>query len=174
MTEPEDQPQDAADAGEAPTAEQASVPPVTPAAAAPQHQLAPGQPFGAQPYPQGYFAPYPFAPVAKEPWFNPAKRTTILITSIVLAVVLLGGGALIGAVASHHGDRERGVGFYGPLQVPRGGKIIGPRIEFPGQGNHPGRGNGFGRGPGTAPSGVPGVPGGPGQSVPSASSSATS
>jgi hypothetical protein len=96
-------------------------------------------PFTGQPFPPGYapgspFAPQPFAPVLKEPWFNPAKRTTILVTSIVLAVLLLGGGFIVGAVAANHHDRGRGVSVYGPL-VNRGqfGPGIGQRLRPNGQ-----------------------------------------
>jgi hypothetical protein len=106
MTEPDEQPNTPADTPAAPQ------PPVPPASA-PSTPL-PLPPFAGQPYPPGYAA-QPFAPVLKEPWFNPAKRTTILVTSIVLALLLLGGGFIVGAVATHHRDHGRGVSVYGPL-----------------------------------------------------------
>lgn len=150
MTEPtEPTPPTESTAPTAPTAHAESTAPTAPTepAAAP----AGTGPTAAAPFPQQPIAypmpaPYPFAPVVKEPWFNPAKRTTILITSIVAAIVLLGGGVLIGLAAGHHDRRDRpGFTLYGPA----GGRVIvpgnghGPRFvvpdkQFPGNGrdNH--------------------------------------
>lgn len=101
-------------AAEAPTAQQQPVPPA------------------AAPYGPGYPtpAPYPFVPVAKEPWFNPAKRTNILISAIVAGFVLLGGGIVIG-LAAHHDRRDRG-GFYGPVTVQPYGPGGGRQYMIPG------------------------------------------
>jgi len=77
---------------------------------------------------------------------------------------------LIGAVATHHRDRDRGVGFYGPMPGERGGVFFGPAVQFPG--NHPGHGNRLGNGLGTAPGSGQGVPGN--SPAPASSSAATS
>jgi hypothetical protein len=92
----------------------ASVPPVDAPAAPP----APGPipPF-ATPYvpPPTY---QPFMPVFKEPWINPAKRTTLLVWGIVAALVLLGAGFVIGACTTHDGHgrivRQGGPVLQGP------------------------------------------------------------
>jgi hypothetical protein len=105
--------------------------PVAPTAAwmpGPQAPFAPGPPFVGQPYPPAYPAPYPFAPVAKEPWFNPAKRTSIVIAAIVLALVLLGGGIVIGAASVNH--RDRTVVRYGPQDAQRVGPANGARARL--------------------------------------------
>lgn len=115
----------------------------------------PPPPFVGQPYPPAYHAAYPFAPVVKEPWVNPAKRTAVLVTSVVLALLLLGGGFVLGAASTHHRD-ERGFGPFGPQNAQRLGPGYG--LQLP-----PGApGAGFGHKhrhalgtPGTLPSGPP-------------------
>ena len=110
-----------------PTTESTVPAPPPPAVPAPQPYPAPGYP--------GYAAPYAFAPVPKQPWFNPAKRTSILVSAIVAAIVLLGGGVVIGAVATHHHDRrDSGFSFVGPGGGARigpngGGRPRGPRFN---------------------------------------------
>jgi hypothetical protein len=99
----------------------------------------PPQP-GYQPYPPHAYGlpPGAFAPVPREPWFNPAHRTRIGLIAALLALVLLGAGFGIGyGVApggGHHVERI-GIfpgryavgpdgGFGGVMQIPG-------RFEFP-------------------------------------------
>ena len=141
MTEPTDntEPKDAAD-----TAATEAIPPVPPPSAQPAPPVMPPlMPYGPPPW-----SAQPFAPVVKEPWFNPAKRTSILVSAIVAGIVLLGGGVLIGLSAGHHDRRDRpGFTMYGPA----GGQVIvpgngqRPRFVLPGNGPrkvHPGNGQG--------------------------------
>jgi hypothetical protein len=95
-----------------------------------------GYPPGAYPpggYPGGYPggpaypAASPFAPRLREPWLNPAKRGTAGLLAATVAIVLLGGGILIGVAIgdSGHGDRigpSRFVPFDGRGRFPDGGQ----------------------------------------------------
>lgn len=138
-TEPQDAaPSEAPVAAEAATAQHPPVPPV-------------------QPYPPAYAAPgpYPFAPVVKEPWFNPAKRTSILVASLVAGLLLLGGGFVVGiAAGDHHDRRDRGgVSVYGPMNGRGFGPGFGPAYPFPGKGKiHRQPANGAVPTPSSAPS----------------------
>ena len=170
MSESTDQPGEPVDApADAPTVQQPTAAPgatgvIPPFAGQPfagqpiAGQLYAGQPFPGQPYPPGFGAPYPFAPVPKEPWFNPAKKTTILVTSIVLAVVLLGSGFVIGAAAVHGHDR-RGVSVNGPYRGQVGAGVR-PRFQLGGQGGGKGAGKLNRRGAGQLPP-VPSAPSAP-------------
>jgi hypothetical protein len=88
--------------------ETAQQPPVDTAPAGPptagQPQLGPppAQPYLGQPYPGSYANP--FVPTVREPWINPAKRRTASWLAALLAIVLLGIGFVVGAVAAHHRD----------------------------------------------------------------------
>ena len=160
MTEPTEP--TGADTPAADAAPTADLPPTPPASGPAQAETAshpmPG-PVPPQPFPYAATpAPYPFAPVVKEPWFNPAKRTTILASAVVAAVVLLGGGVLIG-LAAHHDRRDRpgitvyGPGGYGRVIVP--GDKIAPGFVVPGH-KFPGNGQGHvKRQPGQVPSPSP-------------------
>lgn len=125
-------------AAEAPTAH---VPPATPPGPVP----GPAQPMpGWYPVPPPGFGPAaPFAPVSKEPWFNPAKRTSIVVAAVIAALILLGGGFAIGAVTTHHrGDRGPRISFYGPGVGPGLGQRVFPNGVRPRQRTAPFYGNG--------------------------------
>lgn len=88
-------------------------------------------PPGAVPPPWAHqpFASQPFAPQPREPWVNPAKRGALTLIAVVLALVLLGGGFAIGAVAAHHRDgvRTARMGPYGGVMGRAGFGMRGPR-----------------------------------------------
>jgi hypothetical protein len=66
----------------------------------------------------------PFAPIAREPWVNPAKRAPLVLAAILVALLLCGGSFAIGVAVGHH----------------RGGHRSGPQLPI-----GPYRGPGFGR-----------------------------
>lgn len=66
----------------------------------------------AGPAPQAAYQPYPFLPRYKEPWVNPAKRTTVAVVGAVLGLLLLGGGFVVGAAVAHHHDRQQVTGYW--------------------------------------------------------------
>jgi hypothetical protein len=152
------------------TAEQPPVPPTTepvgpppvapPPAAAPVAGPAgpvgppPGPPPGYPGYPSAQL--YPFTARVREPWLNPAKRGVFSVVAVVLALVLLGGGFVIGAAATHRHDRnqhsqpmrrfEGQPGFHAPQGgqrpgvAPGNGRFRAPIAPLPGNRNRPGPG----------------------------------
>jgi hypothetical protein len=114
--------------------------PVQPAAAAspagyPGYTYPPG-------YPPAYPPVYPgFAPVPRVPWVNPARRVQVVVTALILALVLLGGGLVIGYHAGRHRPVHSvhlrlGVGPNGNRVLPG---YIGPRGALPRRPNVGGR-----------------------------------
>jgi hypothetical protein len=47
---------------------------------------------------------YPFTPRWREPWINPARRAAVALVSAIVAIVLLGGGILVGATVINRHD----------------------------------------------------------------------
>jgi hypothetical protein len=94
----------------------------------------------------------PFVPRYREPWINPAKRTSAIVIAAGSAVVLLVAGLLIGlglGGGDHHG--------YGPrLEMrPAFGHML-PGFDYRRWAfRHPGYGPGFGPGRPPAPPSTP-------------------
>src|SRR5690348_12855477 len=60
--------------------------------------------------------PNPFVPRYREPWLNPAKRTSVILIGAAAAVVLLALGFLLGlglAGGGHRHGLRMGPGMYG-------------------------------------------------------------
>jgi hypothetical protein len=147
--EPDETPTTEHPAADYPAAEAAPLPPP------PQP---PSQAYAPQPPPYAP-QPYPFVPKVREPWINPAKRGAFGLIAAVLAIVLLGGGFVVGAAAAHRHDRG---GHSQQMRQFQGQPDGQPGVRAPQGRFQPGGvvpGNGRFRGPGQRP----------GQTVPTAS-----
>jgi hypothetical protein len=107
-----------------PTTEASAASPEEPHAAPPPPQAGP-------PAPPPPPAPPAFAPVPREPWINPRRRTQVAGIGLVTALACLGAGIGIGWAASgdDHRDRPHGVMFV-PGRVGYGPAIYGPHAKF--------------------------------------------
>jgi hypothetical protein len=110
-----------------PTTEASAASPEEPHAAPPPPQAGPPAPPPPPPPP----APPAFAPVPREPWINPRRRTQVAGIGLVAALACLGAGIGIGWAASgdDHRDRPHGVMFV-PGRVGYGPAIYGPHAKF--------------------------------------------
>jgi hypothetical protein len=94
------------------------------------------RPAAPEPPPPVRAAPVqPFAPVAREPWVNPAKRASLVLAAVLVGLLLCGGSFVVGVAVGHHRGGQRSgpqlpMGPYRGQVFGRQGRMGAPR-QFP-------------------------------------------